>query len=231
MSVVVPFQFETCPVRVIDRDGESWFVAGDVAGILGYGAAKDLTRTLEEDEKDGHRVPTPGGEQEVLIINEAGLYRAILQRRATSSVPAEIRQAIVRFQRWVFHEVLPSIRSRGGYAPHADQHREALRMVAECRRTFGKAAAQRLWGELGLPAVSGPPATSQPLPVDEVEAFIRQADRPVTRSELYRRVDGRMDARQLDTVMRDLVDSGRVEEVVERTKGRSKTSYRPRLVS
>ncbi len=78
MSAVVPFQFEARPVRVIDRDGESWFVAGDVAGILGYSVAKDLTRTLEEDEKDGHRVPTPGGEQEASIISEAGLYRAIL---------------------------------------------------------------------------------------------------------------------------------------------------------
>ncbi len=98
-------------------------------------------------------------------------------------------------------------------------------MVAECRRIFGKAAVQRLWVELGLPVVSGPPAASLPLPVDEIEAFIRQADRPVARSELYRRVDGRMDAQQLDNVMRELVDSGRVEVVVERTPGRSRTTY------
>ncbi|WP_279358198.1 BRO-N domain-containing protein [Methylobacterium indicum] len=117
MGSLTTFDFETRPLRLVDRNGESWFVATDAAGILGYAAAKDLTRTLDDDEKGGHRVPTPGGTQEVAIISEAGLYRAILQRRATNSVPAEIRQAITRFQRWVFHEVLPSLRRTGTYAP------------------------------------------------------------------------------------------------------------------
>ncbi|MET7242471.1 bifunctional DNA primase/polymerase [Methylobacterium sp. EM32] len=58
-----------------------------------------------------------------------------------------------------------------------------------------------------------------------VLGFIRQAGRPVNRSEVYRRVDGRMDARQLDNVMKYLVTSGQVEEMVERTKGRPKTLY------
>ncbi|WP_198293024.1 bifunctional DNA primase/polymerase [Methylobacterium sp. WSM2598] len=59
-----------------------------------------------------------------------------------------------------------------------------------------------------------------------VLAFIRAAGQPVTRSDVYRRVDGRMDARQLDGVMRYLLTSGQIEELVEKTKGRPKTFYR-----
>ncbi|MFE1601582.1 BRO-N domain-containing protein [Methylobacterium sp. ID0610] len=117
MGSLTTFDFEAKPLRLVDRDGESWFVAADAAIILGHRDAEKLTRTLDEDEKGTHTVGTPGGEQTVAIISEAGLYRAILQRRATNSVPPEIRQTITRFQRWVFHEVLPSIRRTGTYAP------------------------------------------------------------------------------------------------------------------
>ncbi|EHP90830.1 BRO-N domain-containing protein [Methylorubrum extorquens] len=117
MAALVPFAFEGRSLRAFDLDGESWFVAGDAAAFLGYAEAKDLTRTLDDDEKGRHPVPTPGGEQDVSIISEAGLYRAIVQRRATSAIPAETREAIARFQRWVFHDVLPSIRRTGVYAP------------------------------------------------------------------------------------------------------------------
>ncbi len=222
MSAIVPLHFEAHPVRIIERDGAPWFVGNDVCRVLGLTDPRQALDKLDEDERGGCSIPTPSGAQEMRIISESGLYTLILRCR-DATTPGTLPH---RFRKWVTGEVLPSIRSRGSYAPQADQQRESLRMVAECRRTFGKAVAQRLWAELGLPAVSGTPATSLPLPVDEIEAFVRQADRPVARSELYRRVDGRMDAQQLDTVMQDLVDSGRVEVVVERTPGRSRTTYR-----
>lgn len=59
-----------------------------------------------------------------------------------------------------------------------------------------------------------------------VLAFVRGAERPVTRSELYRRMDGRLDARQLDAVTKYLTTSGQIEEMVEKTTGRPKTLYR-----
>jgi anti-repressor protein len=55
---VNPFQFEGRNVRLIDQDGEMWFVATDVARELGYEAAKDMSRHLDEDEKGRHTVPT-----------------------------------------------------------------------------------------------------------------------------------------------------------------------------
>ncbi|MDR7037432.1 hypothetical protein J2X36_002179 [Methylobacterium sp. BE186] len=56
--------------------------------------------------------------------------------------------------------------------------------------------------------------------------FVAGVGRPVTRSEIYRRVDGKLDARQLDGVMKYLVTSGALEELVEKTGGRPKTFYR-----
>ena len=103
---IQPFDFQGHEVRVLVDDGEPRWVASDVAKVLGYAAAKDMTRMLDADEKGRQIVPTLGGEQEMTVITEAGLYACILKSR----VPAARE-----FKRWVTHEVLPSIRKRGGY--------------------------------------------------------------------------------------------------------------------
>ncbi|MBR2310395.1 MAG: Bro-N domain-containing protein [Oscillospiraceae bacterium] len=94
------------PVRIIEKDGELWFVAKDVAVILGYRDAYTLVRRLDEDERGTRKVCTPSAEQEMTVINEAGLYNAIL-----CSNKAEAKA----FKRWVTHDVLPSIRKTGAY--------------------------------------------------------------------------------------------------------------------
>lgn len=100
-------------VRAVrDEDGEPMFVAKDVAVILGYRDAEKLTRRLEEDEKGTRSVGTPGGEQQMTVITEPGLYSAILGSR----VP-EARA----FKRWVTHEVLPALRRDGGYMVARDE--------------------------------------------------------------------------------------------------------------
>jgi len=103
---IQPFDFQGHVVRVLVESGEPRWVASDVAKVLGYRMASDMTRRLDEDEKGTRSVRTPGGEQEVTTITESGLYSAILG----SKVPAARE-----FKRWVTHEVLPSIRKRGGY--------------------------------------------------------------------------------------------------------------------
>ncbi|WP_117204924.1 phage antirepressor [Paratractidigestivibacter faecalis] len=98
-------QFGT--VRAVrGEDGEPMFVAGDVAKILGYRMASDMTRRLEEDEKGTRSVRTPGGEQQMAVITEPGLYSAILGSRVPEAKA---------FKRWVTHEVLPALRRDGGY--------------------------------------------------------------------------------------------------------------------
>lgn len=103
---IIPFKFEAREVRTLLIDDQPWFVATDVAGALDYLTAKDMTRSLDEDEKGRQIVPTLGGAQEMLVINESGLYSAILRSRK-----AEAK----RFKKWVTAEVLPAIRKHGTY--------------------------------------------------------------------------------------------------------------------
>ncbi|ANV27612.1 hypothetical protein BA939_23745 [Rhizobium sp. S41] len=112
---VMPYQFDGRNIRIVEKAGEYWFVATDVAAELGYREAYDLTRTLDDDEKGPHYLRTLGGEQEVTVISEPGLYRAIVQRRTAKKMDEKLASRISRFQRWVFHDVLPSIRKTGGY--------------------------------------------------------------------------------------------------------------------
>lgn len=102
---------------VTDESGEPLFVASDVAKALGYGCAKDMTRRLDDDEKGGRSVPTPGGNQTMTVITESGLYSAILG----SKLPAARE-----FKRWVTHDVLPAIRRTGAYGSSAEARMERL---------------------------------------------------------------------------------------------------------
>ena len=108
-------------VRTVEIDGEPWFVASDIAKALNYRMASDMTRRLDEEDKGTHKVSTLGGEQEMTVINESGLYSAILG----SNLPTA-----KRFKRWVTSEVLPTIRKTGGYQM-PQTYVEALRALAD----------------------------------------------------------------------------------------------------
>ena len=103
---VIEFVFEDKQIRTVVIESEVWFVGKDVATVLGYVSTKDMTRRLDEDEKGRHLVPTLGGDQQLNIINEAGLYSAILGSR---------KQEAKSFKKWVTSVVLPTIRKTGGY--------------------------------------------------------------------------------------------------------------------
>lgn len=100
------FRFDGADVRTLVIDGELWFVAVDVAVILGYSATSAMTRTLDDDEKGVQILHTLGGDQECTVISEAGLFSAILRSRVPGARA---------FKRWVTHEVLPSINRTGAY--------------------------------------------------------------------------------------------------------------------
>lgn len=106
MSKLSLFNFGPHEVRELEREREPWFVAKDVAAILGFESTKDMTRILDDDEKGRHILPTPGGNQTLTLISESGLYSAILRSR---------KPEVKAFKRWVTHEVLPQIRKRGVY--------------------------------------------------------------------------------------------------------------------
>ena len=111
---------------MLDEKGEPWFVGKDVARRLGYiNHRKALRDHVDEDDKGGSEMDTPGGTQTVTIINESGLYALIL----ASKLP----QAKA-FKHWVTSEVLPQIRKTGGYIPLKDKDgRELSDLEIMCR--------------------------------------------------------------------------------------------------
>ena len=90
-------------IRVVTTDGESWFVAKDVCDALGLSNVSVALHRLDDDERSKFNL---GRQGETNVINEAGLY---------SLVMASKKPEAKAFKRWVTHEVLPSIRKRGGY--------------------------------------------------------------------------------------------------------------------
>ncbi|VVO79973.1 hypothetical protein PS870_01741 [Pseudomonas fluorescens] len=106
VSNVIPFNFGKQQVRTLLINDQPWFVANDVSAALQYSEASAMTRHLDDDEKGLSIVQTLGGDQEMLVINESGLYSAILRSRK-----AEAK----RFKKWVTAEVLPAIRKQGRY--------------------------------------------------------------------------------------------------------------------
>lgn len=116
---VMLFDFQDQPVRVVDADGEPLFVAADVARVLSYRMASDMTRIVDDDERGKQMVRTPGGDQEMTVLTEAGLYRVVMARQAGYVDDTEARAGVKRFQRWVTHDVLPSIHRTGTYTAAA----------------------------------------------------------------------------------------------------------------
>lgn len=118
-------------IRTLTENGEPWFAATDIAKALGYGHTPHMTRRLDLDEKGVRSVDTPGGKQSLTVINEAGLYSAVLGSKLPEAKA---------FKRWVTHEVLPAIRRDGGYmAAKPDETPEevmarALRIADETMR-------------------------------------------------------------------------------------------------
>lgn len=107
MSEIVLFNFESHDIRYVGDGVEHEWVAADVCEALNLSdPSKALTR-LEEDEKGKSLVRTLGGDQELLTINEPGLYELVFGSRKPEAK---------RFKRWLKHEVLPTIRKKGFYA-------------------------------------------------------------------------------------------------------------------
>ena len=93
-------------VRSVVKDGEPWFVAVDVCKALEIKNNRDALGRLDDDEKGVVSTDTLGGEQEVGVVNESGLYTLVLGSRKSEAKA---------FKRWITHDVIPAIRKTGGY--------------------------------------------------------------------------------------------------------------------
>ena len=94
-------------IRTVEQDGEPWLAGKDVAAALGYSNPRDaISKHVDDEDKGVAKCDTLGGNQNMTIINESGLYSLILSSRLPTAK---------KFKHWVTSEVLPSIRKTGGY--------------------------------------------------------------------------------------------------------------------
>lgn len=102
------FNFEHQNIRTVIINEEPYFVGKDVADVLGYSnTQKAILNHVDEEDKGVTKWDTLGGKQELIVINESGLYSLILKSKLPTAK---------KFKRWVTSEVLPSIRKHGMYA-------------------------------------------------------------------------------------------------------------------
>lgn len=122
-----PFMFEGRHVRAgVDKDGSPWFVAQDACEVLDIGT--DQTRRLDADEKGLRSIQTPSGAQQMVVVNEPGLYALVFGSRKPEAKA---------FKRWIRHEVLPAIRKTGSYSlpiPAEMSRMQILEMAMESER-------------------------------------------------------------------------------------------------
>lgn len=102
------FQFNGTTVQtVIDDQGEPWFAANEVCGILGYANPRDtIAKHCHTKGVAKRDTLTEGGKQEMTFINEGNLYRLMVKSRKPEAE---------RFESWVMEEVLPTLRKTGRY--------------------------------------------------------------------------------------------------------------------
>lgn len=110
------FKYENNNVRTVEMNGEPWFVLKDVCKALGIAKYRDVADRLDADERVAVRVDTLGGAQEMICINESGLYNVILRSDKPAAKP---------FRKWVTAEVLPAIRKNGGYIANQETMTDA----------------------------------------------------------------------------------------------------------
>lgn len=121
-------------IRSLVIEGEPWFVGKDVASSLGYRVPNKAVREkIDSEDKGVSEMDTPGGKQDLVIINESGLYSLILSSKLPNAK---------KFKRWVTSEVLPAIRKTGSYtAPvalpdrklTADDYLRAASIISTCK--------------------------------------------------------------------------------------------------
>lgn len=94
-------------IRAIEKDGKAWFVGIDVAEALGYrNPRKTISTKIKGVHKGVTTADTPGGKQQVTIIDEPALYKLAFSSKLDSAE---------EFTDWVVSDVLPSIRQTGAY--------------------------------------------------------------------------------------------------------------------
>ncbi len=128
------FNYDENEIRTVEIDGEPWFVAKDVANVLGYtNPRKAIVDHIDDEDKGVTKRDTPGGTQEMTIINESGVLCLVLSSKLPNAKA---------FKHWITKEVIPSIRKTGSYALMPKDFASALRAYADEVEKNEKLAAE-----------------------------------------------------------------------------------------
>lgn len=110
-TALAPFQNAEFQIVVTEHQSDGFRVeAPGLARALGMRDAYRLLESIPDEEKGYTTACTPGGEQIVGYVTEAGFYRALGQRQAARIPDEHMRAQVERFQSWVYREVLPALR-------------------------------------------------------------------------------------------------------------------------
>lgn len=136
---ITRFDFHGATVRVFtDEHNETWFVAKDICDVLDV-RTNNVRAILDADEvsdlsNDYSIDIAQNGGRAPLIVSESGFYRLVLRSR---------KPVAKEFQRWVTHEVLPSIRKHGGYMAGQEAMSPEQMLAASMRWLESRIAEQQ----------------------------------------------------------------------------------------
>lgn len=134
-SDISVIRFEDKTVRIVNSDGNPWFIAKDVCEALELSNHSMAISALDDDEKGVSLTYTPGGNQNMRTVSESGFYKLIARSRKATTDGTFAH----RFTNWVFREVIPSIRKTGSYGiPFAFLNDHSKRQAA-----YDKKASRR----------------------------------------------------------------------------------------
>ena len=129
MDQLKVFDYYDNEVRTVIVDNEPYFVGKDVAEILGYKNVRDaLSNHVDDEDKGVAKLDTLGGKQNLIIINESGVYSLVFGSKLPGAK---------QFKRWVTKEVLPSIRKTGLFKI-TDNPMKALELMFSAQKNTDK---------------------------------------------------------------------------------------------
>ena len=117
-------------VRTVVIDGEVWFIGNDVATALGYSNPQKAIRDhVDVEDKGVNESFTPGGKQQITVINESGVYSLVFSSRLPTAKA---------FKRWVTSEILPAIRKTGRYEMPLTPEEEMARGLRAAEKVLAR---------------------------------------------------------------------------------------------
>ena len=127
-------------IRSVIKGEEIWFIGKDVCEVLEYAKYRDVLAKIDSDERMSIKVDTLGGKQDMIAVNEFGLYTLVLGSR---------KQEAKQFKRWITHDVIPSIRKTGSYSVKSKRMTKAQSIRLDIAAKAERRRNAELWYKFG----------------------------------------------------------------------------------